>query len=52
MKNSKNEKSRVISEKIEREYNKVNMKETKDLQMTDADKKRRNGKGSYINQFR
>lgn len=50
--NRKSKKSRMITEKLSREYDKVNMEVAEDMGMPGTDKKRKAGKGSAINQFR
>ncbi|CAG7840188.1 hypothetical protein IRP63_09360 [Clostridium botulinum] len=52
MGNKKSKKSRMITEKLSREYDKVNMEVAEDMGMPGTDKKRKAGKGSAINQFR
>ncbi|WP_231277496.1 hypothetical protein, partial [Clostridium botulinum] len=50
--NKKSKKSGMITEKLSREYDKVNMEAAEDMGMPGTDKKRKAGKGSAINQFR
>lgn len=52
MGNRKTKKSGMVTEKLAREYDKVNMEAAKDMGMPDTDKKRQYGKGCTINQFR
>ncbi|ABK62210.1 MULTISPECIES: hypothetical protein [Clostridium] len=51
MKNHKNKKSKMITEKLSREYDKVNTEAAEDMGMPNTDKKRKLGKGCPINQL-
>ncbi|WP_196247229.1 hypothetical protein [Clostridium novyi] len=51
MGNKKSKKSKMVTEKLSREYDKVNMEAAEDMEMPNTDKKRKLGKGSPINQF-
>lgn len=48
----KENKSRMVAEKLSREYDKVNMEAAELMDMPGTDKKRQRGKGSPRNQFK
>ncbi|MFU0825196.1 hypothetical protein [Clostridium sp.] len=52
MGNKNSGKTHMISEKLSREFRKVNMEASEDMGMPSTDKKRKNGKGFPINQFK
>lgn len=48
----KENKSKMVTEKLSREYDKVNMEASELMEMPGTDKKKQNGKGSPKNQFK
>lgn len=52
MGNKKSKKTKMVKEKLAREFGKVNMEAAEDMGMPNTDKKRKNGKGNAANQLK